>query len=58
MAVRLIFMRVLVNGLVMGITALLLPGIRVTDPGLGTLLNLGVVFGLWYLPVRVCELIS
>jgi putative membrane protein len=44
--VRLIFMRVLVNAVVIGLTALLLPGIHVTDQGFGTYLILGVVFGL------------
>lgn len=46
MNVRLIFMRVIVNGVIIGLTALLLPGIHVTDQGFGTYLILGVVFGL------------
>lgn len=41
-----ILIRVVVNAVAIGLTAYLLPGIRVTDNSIGTYLLLGLIFGL------------
>lgn len=41
-----ILIRVVVNAVAIGLTAYLLPGIRVTDNSIGTYLLLGLIFGI------------
>lgn len=43
---KLVVMRILVNGIAIGIASFLLPGIHVSSPGIMDILYLGLVFGL------------
>jgi putative membrane protein len=43
---KLILLRTLVNGLAIGLTALVLPGISIPDPTFGKIVLIGAIFGL------------